>query len=79
MPIDKPITTLIIRLISATFEETAASDCVLVSENCPMTIKSAALNSNCNMPEKASGNDTAMSFLSSGPLVISMSLSAAAP
>ena len=38
-----------------------------------MTIKSAALNKSCKIPDNASGSDTAINFLRSGPLVISIS------
>lgn len=38
-----------------------------------MTIKSAALNKSCKIPDNASGSETAINFLRSGPLVISIS------
>ena len=66
-----PIKRFIITILSDEVEPTAASARLPVQR--PTTMMSIALNSSCSMPESMSGAEKIISFLSSGPLHISIS------
>ena len=66
-----PTNRLIIRLISAPVEPTAAIASLPVKR--PTTTMSAALNKSCKMPEIISGMEKIRILLKSGPLHISIS------
>ena len=66
-----PIKRFIITILSDEVEPTAASARLPVQR--PTTMMSIALKSSCSMPESMSGAENMISFLSSGPLHMSIS------
>ena len=71
VPMERPMNTLTIRLISALVEPTAAS--AWAPEKRPTTTISAALKSSCSTPESIRGKVKTRIFPNSGPLHISIS------
>ena len=71
MPTDSPRNTLMIRLISAAVEPTAARASLPVQR--PTTITSAALYNSCNMLVSISGTAKAATFGINLPCVMSSS------
>ena len=70
VPTDSPTKMLIIRLISAVLEPTAAR--ASLPANWPTTTTSAALNSSCSRLDAISGREKSRILLASGPLHISI-------